>query len=179
MNKLRHSSNFVKNGLVVLLVLVVLMESLAWSVNYENRMKHVDQIGGFGAYFSFLVRRFLLPESITVLILTMLMEGTRRWFNLTAVPLTWRSLIYYQLSFLPVMILAYGVSSPFAQTARYLLTTLPPYSLSVYWTHYLLGPYSWHEYVGYLGPLLFIGYCTLNRSLLSDYRQQSRLSTLE
>lgn len=179
MTKIQLSTGYLRNGIIILFVLFAVIEIISWSWGYNMKMDLVNRTGGFPAYISRLIKGLLLPELVTVFILTRLIESTRRWFNITAIQLTRPSLVRYELSFLPVMLCAFVLFIPFTQTARYLLDGWPTYTFSTYWNRYLLIGYSWRMYFMYLIPILFVGYCTLNISLLSDVQKQSHLSTIK
>ena len=178
MNSIRPSRSFLTNGLVVLLISILSIEALSWIVAHEAKSMAVNRSGGLMPYASLLIRSLLLPEIITVFILTLLMNLIRRWFKIELVSITWLSLARYELSFLPVMLLAFVVFNPFTRSARYLLTAFPDYSFSDYWANYIIGSYSWGIYFRYLFPVMLIGYGALNISLITNVLRSSKTSSV-
>jgi hypothetical protein len=137
------------------------------------KMSHVDLAGGIVPYVSILITSLLLPEIVTVLLLTILMYWVRRLLAIKSVDLTWPSIGRYELVFLPIMIAAFMLTNFFTQSVRYLLVSSSDYSFSTYWHLYIINTYSWQVYFRYLVPILLIGYSTLNISLLLDYVKPS------
>lgn len=112
------------------------------------------------------MRNTLLPQLVTVFILVLLVLPIHRWVNTKRVDTIW-SLLRYQLSFLPALLIAFVIFIPFTQSVRYVLTELPHYSLTAYWHEYIVASYSLELYRQYLFPVLFIGYSILNISLVT------------
>ena len=169
MNSITLSRSFLREGISVLIGFVLLVEVLSWSSDYKIKMIHVDQVGGILPYVSILTRSLILPEIVTVLLLTISMYWVRRLLAIKSVDLTWTSIGRYELVFLPIMIMAFMLTNFFTQSVRYLLVSSPDYSFSTFWHLYIISTYSWQVYFTYLVPILLIGYSTLNISLLLDY----------
>ena len=175
MDSIRYSRSFLTSGIVILLVIILSIEALSWVIAYEVKSMVLNRSGGWVPYASLLFKSLLLPEIITVFILTLLMNSIRRWFKIELVDITWLSLVRYELSFLPVMLLAFVIFNPFTELARYLLIEFPNYSFAHYWTNYIIGTYSWEMYFRYLFPVMLIGYGALNISLITNALRDSRL----
>lgn len=170
-------SSFI-NGVLVLIILIVLIEVMSWINSYEIRLRYLDESGGVLSYIGLLVKALLLPEIVAVFIITLLINWFQRWFKIELVDITWPSIFRYQLSFLPVLLIAFTVFNPFTQAVRYLINAFPNYSLTDYWFKYIIATYSWAIYFQYLFFVLFIGYCTLNISLLTSIIKNDSPSTL-
>ena len=179
MNSIRPSHSFLTNGIVVLLILTLSIEALSWVVAHEAKSMVLNQAGGLVPYADLLIRSLLLPETVTVFILTLLMNLVHRWFKIKLIDTTWLSLARYELSFLPVMLLAFVIFNPFTESVRYLLTAFPNYSFSHYWINYIIGTYSWEIYFRYLFPVLLIGYGALNIPLITNALGSGRPLTVQ
>ena len=158
-----------RNGIIVLLIFIVLMEAVLWSLHFDDRLTFITQSGGFVSYLGSLVRNTLLPEMMTVFSLAIMIYTTRHWFKIRLIDLTGKALSIYQLSFLPTLLIAFVVCIPFTQSVRYLLTEFAAYSFDTYWNTYIIGSYSWTMYFRYLFFILLIGYSMLNISLATDF----------
>lgn len=176
MNSTRPIRNLFTNGLIVLCTLLVVTEAVSWSVAREAKLNIVNQYGGTLSYLNSLVRTILLPETMTVFVLTMLMNWTCYRLKIRFVDSTWSALIRYQLIFLPTLLIAYVIFIPFTQSLRYLLIAFPTYSFDIYWHNYILSNYTIPMYFRYLFSVLFLGYSILNISLATEF-SRSRLST--
>lgn len=172
MNSITLSRSFLREGIIVLIGFVLLVEVFSWSSDYKIKMIHVEHAGGILPYVSILTRSLILPEIVTVLLLTILMYWVRRLLKIKSVDLTWTAIGRYELVFLPIMIMAFMLTNFFTQSVRYLVSS-PDYSFSTYWHLYIIRTYSWQVYFRYLVPILLIGYSTLNISLLLDYIKPS------
>ena len=178
MHTIRPIRSSFTNGLLILITFVVLIEIVSWTNSYEIRLSYLDQNGGVLPYIGLLVRRLLLPEIMSVFIITLLINWFQRWFKIELVDMTWSSVVRYQLSFLPILLVAFAIFTPFTQSVRYLIDAFPNYSFADYWFKYIIATYSWIVYFRYLFFVLFIGYCTLNISLLTSILRNDGPSTL-
>ncbi|MBD2699582.1 hypothetical protein IC229_02965 [Spirosoma sp. BT702] len=166
MNNIRSFRSFLTYGVLVLIILIVLFETISWIYAYEAKLAILSRSGGLFAYAGLLIRNSLLPEMVTVFILSLLTYYMSRWLKIELIDSTWSTIARYELSFLPVMLLAFVIFNPFTESVRYLLTEFPDYSFANYWDKYIIGTYSWKFYFRYLAPVMFIGYSTLTISLL-------------
>jgi two-component system LytT family response regulator len=179
MKEVQLTRSFLKNplsSLIILLAIVVLIELLSWNIAYEAKLKLVNRAGGLSAYLTALVRSLIIPEITTALVIAALLNLFHRLFKITQVKLSWTSLVRYELSFLPVLLLAYLIFSPITQTVRFLLEAYPDYTLTTYWTGYIQNSLWLAIYVRYLLPVFIIGYLLLNISLLIDFQKSGRAS---
>ncbi|QHV93821.1 hypothetical protein [Spirosoma endbachense] len=181
MNEVQVTRSFLKNplsSLIILLAIVVLIEFLSWNIAYEAKLNLVNREGGLSAYITVLVRSLIIPEITTALIIAALLNLFHRLFKITHVKLNWTSLVRYELSFLPVLLLAYLIFSPITQTVRFLLEAYPDYTLTTYWTGYIQNSFWLAIYLRYLLPVCIIGYLLLNISLLIDLQKSGRASAM-
>ena len=174
MNSIRPSRSFLTNGIITLLILILSIEALSWVFAYETKSMVLNKAGGLVPYASLIIKNLLLPEIVTVFVLTLLMDLVRRWFKIEPINATWLSLVRYELSFLPVMMVAFVIFNPFTESVRYLLIGFPNYSFGDYWTNYIIDTYSWAIYFRYLFPVMLIGYGALNISLITNVLRSSQ-----
>lgn len=119
--------------------------------------------------FQFVFIDQLLIECCTVAIIFYLMHRWAHLFSLDQVRLSLRELLYYELKFLPLLLLAFFVFAPITLSIRFLYHSLPDLDWSIYFDDYF---YSIHLYVNYLIPSLLFGYGILNANLIIQYNAQ-------
>lgn len=104
-------------------------------------------------------------ECITTFILFRLIVFYAQSLQLDHVSTDVRSLLGYQFTFLPVVLLSFFVFNPVTQTVRFLLREFPDYA----WGQYTeLYAYSVPLYLTYLGAVLPMAYLSLNLNLLIE-----------
>jgi hypothetical protein len=155
------------NGIIVLLTFLVLVEAITWSVGSEAKWNFVKDSGGILSYFCLLVGNTLLPELVTIFVLALLMNWIHHWANPVLDSAAWKSLLRYQLSFLPALLIAFLIFIPFTQSIQYLLVEFPTYSFERYWRKYIMDSYSLVLYFRYLFPVILTGYGALSISLIT------------
>ncbi|WP_128545261.1 hypothetical protein [Larkinella soli] len=171
MHSLPITRRFLKNpliGVAILLVGVAFFEALTWLFSFEKKMAIMQSFGGAGSYFGILMRGAVLPEIVTLLIVLMLINLVHQGLALRSVRLTPGGIGLYELTFLPVLLLAFPVFNPFTQTVRYLLVEFPDYDFNAFYTTHLVETFTWRIYFLYLLPVLIYGYGALNISLVKD-----------
>ncbi|MFD2936039.1 LytTR family DNA-binding domain-containing protein [Spirosoma flavum] len=177
MKEIRLTRGFLSkplNSVLILLSITVLIEAVSWSIGYDIKSYKMQRAGGFLHYTGLLFRSMVIPELFTITITIGLVNQFHKWLTITAVQNNWRSIGRYQLRFLPVLLVAFGLFNPATQTVRFLLDQFPNYSLKNYWEGYIIHTFTWSTYFKYLFPVLLIGYIAINVSLLSDYLKQRR-----
>lgn len=102
--------------------------------------------------------------SIGVVIYVLLVY--RRWFKLYTLPTTPYSLLRYELSFLPAVVLAIPLFCPLTNTLRYALLYANEWGWSYYFPGYF---FTWQMFLNYLLPVLIFGYGFINVNLILDY----------
>lgn len=116
------------------------------------------------------VDQFLI-ECFTTFILFRLIIGYARLFSLETVTLDARGLMRYEAAFLPLVLVAFFVTNPITQTARFLYREWGYYS----WTTYAdVYAYSVPLYLTYLGLFLPLVYLALNINLLLEYSTSTK-----
>ena len=114
------------------------------------------------------IDQFLI-ECITVTILFSLMRIYATHFSLTALQLKAKNILYYQIKFLPVYLVAFFLFAPITLTVRFFYHQYSDPD----WVEYLREySYSIENYFNYLPAIILIGYTGLNVNLLYQYNQQ-------
>ena len=114
------------------------------------------------------IDQFLI-ECITVTILFSLMRIYATHFSLTALQLKAKNILYYQIKFLPVYLVAFFLFAPITLTIRFFYHQYSDPD----WVEYLREySYSIENYFNYLPAIILIGYTGLNVNLLYQYNQQ-------
>lgn len=159
------------HGIGLLLCLILLIESLGWTIAYHSKLAMLARAGGTWPYLSLLFRSLILPEFCTIVILTTLLNQQHVYFKLNSVGLSLQNIVRYELSFLPTVLLAFFVFNPFTQTVRFFLEA-SDYTFVNYWNTFLGGTFTLDIYFRYLIPIILIGYTAINISFVSDYFKQ-------
>ena len=136
MKEIRLNRRFLSNpvnSVFILLGILLLMESVSWSVAYAIKLNHVQTAGGFMAYAGKIFFKLFLPELTTLVFTIALVNRSHMWLRLTTVRNDWVSIGQYQLKFLPILALCFWFFNPFTQTVRFLVEAFPQYSLQNYW----------------------------------------------
>ncbi|WP_293871302.1 LytTR family DNA-binding domain-containing protein [Spirosoma sp.] len=157
-----------------MLSIVIVYEAVSWSIGYRIKIQHVANEGGVLPYISKFFRSIIIPESITVYITFSLINFYHRVRNISTIENSWRSIGRYELTFLPVFLIAFLFFNPITQTVRFFLEQYQGYTLNEYINGYILYTFTWLMYFKYLFPVLLIGYLALNISLLKDYLNQRK-----
>jgi two-component system LytT family response regulator len=171
MDKIQLSRSYLKRpnyAIYSLLILVFLYEVTNWVLFPEGKLDLLDRYGGVLGYLYVIFRGGILPELVTLTIVITLIDIEHKLLKIKEIELTKGALLRYELSFLPVMLLAFLVFNPITQSVRYLLVEFPRYELTVFWENFIVGTYTWKYYFKYLFPVLVMGYFALNSSLLLD-----------
>lgn len=162
------------NSVFILLGILLLMESLSWSVAYSVKLDHVEKAGGFLPYAGSKFFMMFLPELITLVFIVVILNRFHIWLKIHTVRNDWVAVVQYELKFLLPLALSFWFFNPFTQSVRFLVEAFPQYSLQNYWNEYIIGTYTWSVYFKYLFPVILMGYIALNISLLSDFLKQRR-----
>jgi len=116
----------------------------------------------------------ILIECITVGILFSLIYGYTHLLRLYSVNLNFRGIAAYELSFLPIVLLAFFVFNPFTQTIRFLYLNLPNPDWNEYFSEYLFAKQLYFTYT----PIIFlITYAVVNINLVTTYLKKKSHET--
>ncbi|MCG8328763.1 MAG: LytTR family transcriptional regulator [Chitinophagales bacterium] len=116
----------------------------------------------------------ILIECISVAIIFTLIRQYANRLKLFQVQLTIRDLIWYEIKFLPLLLISFFIFAPFTLTVRYLFHYWPNLSTQIYFEEYFYSP---SLYMNYLFPVLIIGYSIINVNLIRLYNKQLSLTT--
>jgi two-component system LytT family response regulator len=155
-------------GPFMLLLVVILYEILSWTLNPNSRIIHLNRYENLTSYIINWILGFYLPELVSILILTYLINIYHHILKTETLELRFIPLMKYELSFIPLFLVSYFIFTPFTITVRFLLRQFPNYSLNVYKTAYLPNCYALEAYLLYIPFIVIIGYLLLNISLGID-----------
>lgn len=160
----------------ILLAVALMMECFSWLFAYTQKVAIVSKLGGLFHYTAKLITSILLPETCTLLIVVSLINLYHNIFKIRIVKFSAGGILSYQARLLPVLLISFFLFNPVTQSVRYLLEQFPIYSFHDYTATYLVGTYTVRMYILYLIPVLFIGYASINASLMTDFvsQQQSK-----
>ncbi|RRB01174.1 hypothetical protein [Larkinella rosea] len=162
-------------AIALLLSIVILFEVFGWTLHFEKKVAQIRHFGGPLAYLYIVLRGGIFPELVTLIMVLFLVELTHTALKIYTVRFSLSAILRYEITFLPVMALAFFFFNPITQSVRYLLVNFPVYDLATYWDTYIIATYSLKMYFNYLIPVLLIGYISINLSLLSDLLRDVRI----
>lgn len=151
--------------------MVLLYEVFSWSFNPEFKSTSVDTFNGFMGYLYNWGIGFYLPEFVTLYILITLIDRFHNVLRIRELALTPRSIVGYELKFLPVFLTAYFFFIPITLHLRFFLREIPDFGVERYETQYLRLLYTFEGYMTYTPFVLILGYVLLNISLFIDFLQ--------
>lgn len=144
---------------------------LFWSINlfndYRNGASSLFQ-GGIGNYLKVTLFFNALFEVVSFLIFMQVAPWYLRLFKITHIKLNLKSVLMYELFFLPCILGSIVIFSPLTNGIRYLFLFYPYYSWETYFPTYFFQP---NMFLTYLNVLLPFGYIYLNSNLLLDYNE--------
>jgi two-component system LytT family response regulator len=133
--------------------------------------------GRIWEYFKFLFGYYFLFELISVFIFLRIVRWAAARFGMSTLRPDLKSLLRYELRFLPVIMGSILVFGPVTNGVRYLAVFYPDYSWAAYFPEYF---FTARMFVNYALPFLIFGYVFLNVSLFLDYNdwQKAHLERL-
>jgi two-component system LytT family response regulator len=159
------------SGLAILFVIVLFYEIFSWTFNPEFKSTSVETSNGFVGYLFNWVIGFYLPEFISLYILITLIDRFHDVFRIRELALTPKSILSYELKFLPVFLTGYFFFIPITLHLRFFLREFPDFEADRYETYYLVLLYTFKGYLIYTPFVLILGYVLLNISLFIDFLQ--------
>lgn len=174
MKTLELNRSFLKkawSGLAILFIIVLFYEIFSWTFNSDFKSTSVATSNGFVGYLINWVIGFYLPEFISLYILTILIDRFHNVLQISEIDLTPKSILGYELKFLPVFLTAYFFFIPITLHLRFFLREFPDFQASRYEKYYLLLLYTTKGYLIYTPFVLILGYALLNISLFIDFLQ--------
>ncbi|MTI39430.1 hypothetical protein [Fulvivirga lutimaris] len=143
---------------VMLTTLVVIIAYLAIIYLHPENLDWVgsDEFSVVNLIRFVLVDQFLI-ECITVALIFQLVRIYANKIGLMDVKLQPKELLFYELKFFPLLLMAFFFFAPLTLTARFLLHYFPDLDSAIYFNEYF---YSLKLYVNYLPPTCHL-YCSL------------------
>jgi two-component system, LytTR family, response regulator len=162
-----------KNSVIVLLSVVLFVELLIWGIApLEKTASVTRQLGVWYYFLNFLVG-FIAPEFCTLLILSFLIRKYHTLLGLTKIQLNIRSILHYELSFLPLLMVAFFIFFPVTLHIRFILRKSIG-TTSLDYIDFMRGGFHWQTYLLYLPFVLILGYLLVNISLFKDFLKVSQ-----
>ncbi len=174
MKTLELNRSFLKrswNGLSILLIIVLFYEIFSWTFNPEFKATSVETSNGFVGYLFNWAIGFYLPEFVSLYILITLIDSFHDVLRLNELALAPKSILSYELKFLPVFLTAYFFFIPITLHLRFFIREFPDFETSRYENYYLVLLYTYKGYLIYTPFVLILGYLLLNISLFIDFLQ--------
>ena len=144
---------------------------LFWSItlfnDYRSGASSLFQ-GGIGNYLKVTLFFNALFEVVSFLIFMQVAPRYHRLFRITHLKLNLKSVLMYELLFLPCILGSIVIFSPLTNGIRYLFLFYPFYSWETYFPTYFFQP---NMFIAYLNVFLPFGYTYLNSNLLLDYNE--------
>jgi two-component system, LytTR family, response regulator len=162
-----------KNSVIVLLSVVLLVELLIWGIAPTQKTASFARQLGIWHYFLNLLVGFIAPEFCTLLILSFLIKKYHALLGLSKLKLTIRSIVHYELSFLPLLMVAFFVFFPVTLHIRYILRKSIG-TTSLDYIDFMRSGFQWQSYLLYLPFVLILGYLLVNISLFKDFLKVSQ-----
>lgn len=174
MKTLELNRSFLKkswSGLVILFFIVLFYEIFSWTFNPEFKTTSVETSNGFVGYLFNWIIGFYVPEFVSLYILLTLLDRFHDVLRLNELALTPKSILGYELKFLPVLLTAYFFFIPITLHLRFFLREFPNFEAERYENYYLVLLYTFKGYIIYTPFVLILGYVLLNISLFIDFLQ--------
>ncbi|MFN4147666.1 MAG: LytR/AlgR family response regulator transcription factor [Runella sp.] len=149
------------------LSVVLSVEVFCWLVFPHLKRAHLSKAGTLWNYIQNSLLGVALPEIVTIVILVFLIERYHSFFRLRSLPFTFKAIARYELTLLPVLLIAFFVFFPITLHIRYLLREVGHYSWERY-QFYMEESLRINMYFFYLPFVVVIVYVFINGSLLRD-----------
>jgi two-component system, LytTR family, response regulator len=162
------------SGIAILFVIVLMYEALGWAMNPNFQLSMFSHLDGFLGYLFNWIFGLYLPELVSLYIILVLINKFHTQFGLQELVLTPKSILVYELKFLPLFLSAYFFFIPITLHLRYLLREFPVYSPERYQKQYLIFLYTFEGYITYTPFVVILGYILLNTSLVLDFLSNLR-----
>ena len=146
-------------------------ELLSWVLNPDEQSMKLNYANGLAGYMVNWVFGFYLPEFVSLYIVVILMENFHKLFEINDLTLSPKSILLYELKFLPLFLTAYFFFIPVTLHLRFLIREYPKFGAERYESAYLKVLYTPAGYIGYTPFIIILGYLLLNTSLIVDFLQ--------
>lgn len=162
-----------KNSVIVLLAVVLFVEFIAWVVIPHVKINTYQHYNTFFHYLKNFILGFIAPELCTLAILMYMINILHRKLRFDTLELKPLDILRYELSFLPLFLVAFFIFFPITLNIRYLLREFPDYTFDRY-SLYIFHAFTWDTYFLYLPFVLILGYGLINLSLIKDFMDASK-----
>ncbi|MFB9294894.1 LytTR family DNA-binding domain-containing protein [Persicitalea jodogahamensis] len=126
---------------------------------------------GLAGYMLNWVFGFYLPEFVSLYIVLILIENYHKLLNINELALDAKSIIFYELKFLPLFLTSYLFFIPVTLHLRFLIREFPSFAAERYEDVYMGMLYTSTGYLTYTPFIVILGYLLLNTSLIIDFLQ--------
>lgn len=134
--------------------------------NPERSAINTIQRRGVYHYLRYFMEQLYFFEIITFVILAVLIKYYSRWFRLRIVNTGLKSLLIYELKWLPLFLVSIFIFGPVTNFFRYLVMFYPVHGWELYFPEFLM---SVSMYLNYLVPVVIWGYVIVNINLVVSY----------
>lgn len=174
MKSLELNRSFLKrplSGIIILFIIVLLYELLSWTFNPDLQARNLNYSNGLAGYILNWVFGFYLPEFISLYIVLILIDSYHKILNINELALDAKSILLYELKFLPLFLTSYFFFIPITLHLRFLIREFPNFEAERYESNYLNILYTSTGYITYTPFIAILGYILLNTSLIIDFLQ--------
>ncbi|MFN8344910.1 MAG: LytTR family DNA-binding domain-containing protein [Spirosomataceae bacterium] len=158
-----------QNGFIFLLVVVLFCEIISWATSPQMRWNNYTNYYNLAAYIKNFVVGLLAPELCTLYILLFLIDSFHRFLGIRQVKFNIKSILRYEVTFLPLFLISFFFFFPITLHVRFLLREFPNYSFNRYLDLYIFNGFTIQTYLFYLPFVVILGYILINVSLVRDF----------
>ncbi|GHB55655.1 hypothetical protein GCM10007390_06090 [Persicitalea jodogahamensis] len=144
---------------------------MSWTFNPDLQSKNLSYSNGLAGYMLNWVFGFYLPEFVSLYIVLILIENYHKLLNINELALDAKSIIFYELKFLPLFLTSYLFFIPVTLHLRFLIREFPSFAAERYEDVYMGMLYTSTGYLTYTPFIVILGYLLLNTSLIIDFLQ--------
>lgn len=159
------------SGVVILFIIVLLYELLSWTFNPDLQSVSMTYSNGLAGYLLNWVFGFYLPECTSLYIIVILIDNFHKILKTSELTLSAKSILLYEVKFLPLFLAAYFFFIPITLHLRFLIREFPSFEAERYESVYLDTLYTSAGYLTYTPFVVILGYILLNTSLIIDFLQ--------
>lgn len=140
---------------------------------YRSPLTVINKLCGFLPYLKFLILEIYPFEVLTAGLLWLFLSLFNKIILKDALlNITARSILFYALKMLPVLLVAILFIAPVSNAARYLVLFYPHYKWAVYYPEWVMTAVM---YFNYLLPMLIVGYMMLGINLIFSFAEQRKV----
>ncbi len=159
------------SGITPLFGIILMYELLSWIFNPNEQTMKLNYADGLIGYVVNWIFGFYLPELVSLYIVMILTENFHKMLKINDLSLSPKSILLYELKFLPLFLTAYFFFIPVTLHLRFIIREFPNYEAERYELAYLNVLYTPSGYIAYTPFIIILGYLLLNTSLIIDFLQ--------